>query len=1089
MKMSLFHIVFRSVTYYRTASIYQFLIILFLSSIITGSLLTGISVRKSLLDSNENQLYGSGMIISSGLRYFPQSLSERLEKVSGERCEGILETKGWIRSFTSGESALNIQVFGVKNSFFSFNEPTEKISLEKGEVVINKKLADKLSLRPGDDIILRFGNISDIPSNSPFAPESDAFESFVLSVKQIVTRNDLANFTLGISQVRPLTVYLSLSEFSEFFTWDPKINRILVKDNQSSSYENIKKWLTDVYTIEDAGMRLRYVKACNQQEIISDRIFIGPGELEEVTEVIQDARPVITYLANKITHDEKSTPYLFVSALPSQLYDRIPDSSGIIINRWLADDLDAGIGDSIELSYYIMGDFKNLVEDTCHFVIRDIIDPVSIWSDQTLMPEFPGISGSESCSSWDAGVPIDLDEIRDKDEDYWNVYQGTPKAFINYGTGRELWGNDFGPATSIRFPENADKDIILSKLSGRIDPLNTGFRIVNARRNAIEAAEDSVDFSTLFLSLSFFIILSSLILLVLIVSTHIDSRREQVSTLRVLGFSSKIITGISFLESGLIAFFGSIAGALTGNLFNAVIVNLLNSVWKGAVQTDTIRSYFDITSMITGMLVTMSLVLIVIWINLRNQLKEYKQTPKAVSRNFLENNIKTLFSLSAAIIIIQIVIALLVPGADTALWFTTGVTLFVCILLYCRLVLSLNLKRRSVKSGSLLNSSWLYYTHYPSRAITPVLFLAAGIFIVVITGANRKSFNTDTISRESGTGGFLLWGETVTPLIYDLNSPAGQTEYDLPVAGQSGLYFIQAKRADGDDASCLNLNSVQSPPLLGLDASYFSDRGSFSFATVMKGLEVQNPWDLLSLRPGDNTIYGIIDQTVLQWNLNRKVGDTLILSTENGGSLNIIFAAALKSSVFQGHTLIGHNNFSDFYPSVSGSNVFLVDGVRDSIAGYRELLSNRFSSFGTEVNYTFDRLASFNEVTNTYLTVFMTLGGLGLIMGVLGLGFVLLRNLNMRVKEYALLLATGFSPAKIRASIRGEYNYILVAGIFAGSVPAVIATLPSLLSDAHVPVGFLSAIIALVFIVGSFTISISVKKLVSTQLITNLRKE
>ncbi|MQY78051.1 MAG: FtsX-like permease family protein [Bacteroidetes bacterium] len=1089
MKMSLFHIIFRSVTHYRTTSLYQFLIILFLSAIITGSLLTGNSVRKSLLEGNEHQLYGTGVVINSGPRYFPQSLAERLEKATGERCEGILETKGWIRSFNTGESALNIQVFGVKNRFFSFNKPTNKISLDKGEAAINKKLADKLNLRSGDDIILRFGNISDIPSGSPFAPESDAFESFVLTVKQIITRNDLANFTLGISQVRPLTIYVSLSEFSEFFAGDPKINRILVKDSQSSSFENISKGLTDVYTIEDAGMRLRYVKAGNQQEIISDRIFIGSGELEEVSEAIPEARPIITYLANKITHGEKSTPYSFVSALPGQLYDRIPDDSDIIINRWLAEDLDAGIGDSIDLLYYIMGDYKKLVEDTCRFVVSDITEPVSIWSDHALMPEFPGISGSESCSSWDAGVPINLNEIRDKDEDYWNVYQGTPKAFIKYETGRELWGNDFGPATAIRFPEDVDGDKILSRLSGRIDPLNTGFRIVNARRNAIEAAEDSVDFSTLFLSLSFFIILSSLILLVLIVSTHIDSRREQVSTLRALGFSSKIIAGIFFLECGLIAFFGSIAGALTGNLFNALIVKLLNSVWKGAVQTDTIRSYFDIAGMITGLLVTLGLALIVIWINLRNQLKEYRSSHVAVKKNFMENNIKTLFSLSAIIIIIQIAIALLMPGADTVLWFTTGVTLFVCILLYCRLVLSLNLKKRSVRSGSLLNSSWLYYACYPSRAITPVLFLAAGIFIIIITGANRKSFNTDTISRESGTGGFLLWGETVTPLIYDLNSSAGKKEYDLPDAGQSGLYFIQAKRADGDDASCLNLNSVQSPPLLGLDASCFSDKGSFSFATVMKGPEVQNPWDLLSLRPGENTIYGIIDQTVLQWSLNRKTGDTLVLSAENGGSLNIILAAGLKSSVFQGHILIGQNNFNQFYPSVSGSNVFLVDGVRDNIASYRELLSNRLSSFGTEVNYTFDRLASFNEVTNTYLTVFMTLGGLGLIMGVLGLGFVLLRNLNMRVKEYALLLATGYSPAKIRASIRGEHNYILVAGIFSGSVPAMIATLPSLLSDAHVPVGFLSAIIALVFIVGSLTILITVRKLVGTQLVTNLRKE
>ena len=75
-----------------------------------------------------------------------------------------------------------------------------------------------------------------------------------------------------------------------------------------------------------------------------------------------------------------------------------------------------------------------------------------IWGDSLLMPDFPGISGSESCSEWDAGVPVKLNEIRQKDEEYWNKFRGTPKAFINYDKGIELWGNNFGPATAIRFP-------------------------------------------------------------------------------------------------------------------------------------------------------------------------------------------------------------------------------------------------------------------------------------------------------------------------------------------------------------------------------------------------------------------------------------------------------------------------------------------------------------------------------------------------------------------------------------------------------------------------------------------------------------
>lgn len=1088
MKLSLFHILIRSLFYYRTPSFYQFLIILFLSAIITGSLLTGVSVRSSLLNSNEHRLYGTGIVVSSGTRYFPLSLTKRMEEETGERCTGLLELKGWVRNFNTGESALNIQVLGVNNRFFDSGNTSDVYQINKGEVVINKQVANRLNLSSGDDIILRVGNISNIPSSSPFAPEGDAFESFVLTVKYIIDQDGPADFSLGISQVRPLNVFVSLSEFEEFFPGEPRINRMLIKNSKTLSVESIRNALLDLFMPGDAGMSFRIVQATNQLEIISDRVFIGSTELEEISGAIPEARPVITYLVNRLSLGDRSTPYSFVSALPDELYNFIPDNNGIVINRWLADDLDANIGDTISLTYYSIGDYKKLIEEEFSFIVSKIVEMVSIWSDHTLMPEFPGISGSESCSSWDAGVPVDLDEIREKDEEWWNDFKGTPKAFINYKIGNELWGSDFGPATAIRFPGNVNKDEALNRLKGEIDPLKTGFSIINVREDAIAAAKNSVDFSTLFLSLSFFIILSSLVLLTLVVSTQFESRKGQVSAFRALGLSNRVINKMLFFESGIIAFLGSISGMFAGNLFNNLIIRLLNSVWAGAVQTSTLKSYFDINSMILGMIITFLLVLVVLRINLRNQLKLHgiKQKENIPDPG---KNIIWLFYLSAIFTILQILIAIFKPEIATILWFTGGATLFVSFLLFYRLIISLSFKRQSIKPGIRRDPSWLYYAYYPSRAITPVLFLATGLFIVIITGANRKSFNRDNISRASGTGGYILWGETVTPLMYDLNSAEGKNEYDISGEEYSGLYFIQAKRADGDDASCLNLNQVKSPPLLGMDISHFSNNGSFSFATVMKGLEVTNPWDALYLRPADKTIYGIIDQTVLQWNLYRKVGDTLVLSTESGETVNIIIAAGLESSVFQGHILIGINNFNHFYPSISGSNLFLVDGKTDNIVEYKESLSEKLSAFGTEVSYTNEKLASFNEVSNTYLTVFMTLGGFGLIMGVAGLGFVLLRNFNLRRKEYAIMLASGFSPSEIRASIRKEHFFILIAGVIAGAIPALVATLPSLLSDAHIPVGSLLLITGLIFVIGSLTIFLSVRKLVNSQLIISLKKE
>ena len=152
---------------------------------------------------------------------------------------------------------------------------------------------------------------------------------------------------------------------------------------------------------------------------------------------------------------------------------------------------------------------------------------------------------------------------------------------------------------------------------------------------------------------------------------------------------------------------------------------------------------------------------------------------------------------------------------------------------------------------------------------------------------------------------------------------------------------MQARKTSGNDASCLNLNHIASPPLLGIDPSEFVRRGSFSFAVTMKGIEDSNPWQTLDYPPANGTIYGIADQTVLQYGLKIKPGDTLKIRTESGQVLNVVISAGLKSSVFQGYVIIGKENFRRFFPSISGSQVFLADGDPELSELYKSILSEQ----------------------------------------------------------------------------------------------------------------------------------------------------
>ena len=299
---------------------------------------------------------------------------------------------------------------------------------------------------------------------------------------------------------------------------------------------------------------------------------------------------------------------------------------------------------------------NKLIEKNSDFIIKRIVDMKGIWSDSLLMPDFPGISGKESCSDWDAGVPIKMHEIRPKDEDYWNRYRGTPKAFISYEKGKELWGNNFGPATAIRYPAGITGKEIEDKLNGSLDPGKMSFTFTDLSDESVKAANESVDFGTLFLSLGFFLILASLVLLSFAVSSYFDSKKTHINTLFALGFKNRWIARLLFFESGLISLIGCFIGALAGYLVDIVITRALNTVWNGAVQTDTLDAYFNFIPVISGFLLTFFTIMVFMLIKVKRFLSGLNKKGKEVFNT--PSNLQNLFILliSAAITISLFVI-------------------------------------------------------------------------------------------------------------------------------------------------------------------------------------------------------------------------------------------------------------------------------------------------------------------------------------------------------------------------------------------------------------------------------------------------
>lgn len=1054
-----------------------------LSAVITGSLLVGKSVKQSLKRSASEHLGNTGILISAGIRYFSNDLAQKLSDSAGIDCAGILEINGYSQNLNSQKGAFNTKIFGVNRDFFEFQD-NDTLSIKPGEVAVNRKLAGYLGLSVGDELIIRFTEIKDIPADAPFAPSESGGLSKVLKVGLILDPANTGNFSLTISQLTPMNIFMNFEDIEEAGeNGSHRNNRILVKSEERTLPE-ISDALKKHLARADIGLQTRYIKKTSEIELTSQRIFIDQEIVNHVTGIFPGSAPVLTYLANRITSKNKSTPYSFVSALPPSLYSGVEPGNGMIINQWMAADLSVRVGDTLKMFWYSPDSLNNLVEKSGEFIVKSIAEMKGIWADSLLMPEFPGIAGKESCSDWDAGVPVKMDEIRHQDEEYWNLYRGTPKAFISYEKGKEIWGNNFGPATSLRFPAGTDEKQISEKINGSLEPEKTGFLITDLANDSVSAAENGVDFGTLFLSLGFFLIVASLVLLSFAASSYFDSKKRDIKTLYALGFRNKWISGSLFFETGTISLAGAFTGAFGGYLVNVIITAALNTVWSGAVQTNTLHAYFNLTSIITGFLISFLTIMILMLVKVRRFLKSLNRKKHGI-QNAHSVRVNSVILIISILISVMLIVLSLTSRQNLSWSYPAGVSLMLTLIFGWRQYFITG-HTGVMKTGSQQKISRNYYSFYPSNAVMPVLFIATGIFTVFITSANRMNFNDKTESS-GGTGGYLLWCENTIPVKEDLNNESGRISLGLEEL--SGINFVQFKRSQGNDASCLNLNHITVPPLLGVDPSDFIEGKSFSFSKSLESNDKINPWQYLKMPSTNNTIYGIADQTVLDWGMKIKVGDTLIIRSENGSPLNIIIAAGLQSSVFQGNILIGIENFTKYFPTVSGSSVFLIGGDKTQIDLYKNTLEERLGNYGVNVEKTTDRLAAFYNVTNTYLSVFSVFGALGMMTGIIGLGFVLLRNYNQRKQEFALMLAIGFHIKSIRRMIFSEQLLIIFAGVTAGIIAAVIATLPSLRNNAEVPWIFMVLVVVTIMMTGIIALLVSIRSITSQSLTASLKKE
>lgn len=168
----------------------------------------------------------------------------------------------------------------------------------------------------------------------------------------------------------------------------------------------------------------------------------------------------------------------------------------------------------------------------------------------------------------------------------------------------------------------------------------------------------------------------------------------------------------------------------------------------------------------------------------------------------------------------------------------------------------------------------------------------------------------------------------------------------------------------------------------------------------------------------------------------------------------------------------------------------LIDGSFSNQSAVSETLEYLFQDFGMVITPASQRLAEFNSVTNTYLSVFMLLSALGIIIGTIGLGIVLLRNVAERKTELALYQSLGFTKNLVFRIIFTENLIILFAGIAIGSVSAFAGIIPSLVSPAfHLPAATILVLLGIISANGIFWIYFPLRKALQRNPVGGLRNE
>lgn len=1123
--MTLGRLVRRSLSHYWQTSVFVLLGLIVASGVITGSLVIGDSMRGSLREGALRRLGGITHALSCPGQ-FRAGLASDLEHAESANCLAVLRTSGSASNAESEAAVPELSVWGVKTH--SHFDPF-RFKLSDRSVAINASLARDLDVAADGWLILTVSRPTAIRTDSLFGrrERQDVTASLRVQVGEVLPDDSPGDLRLDTQSARPRNVFISYDWLAEQLGQQGTANTLLVWPVNGQTDVNIgpqlQRYMGNVAKLADYGLRLKANPALRQLSLYSDGLTLEADTCAKASAALQKSIstkqpsvwPSMIYLASTLRNERggKTAAYAITAGIDGRqpgfsfTSGRKPDlgNDDIWLNEWLAKDLGATAGDWLALEYLVPQPDGSYPEKSMRLRVAGIVKQAGAAANSDLMPEYPGLTDAQTLGDWRPPFPIDMSRITQRDELYWDRYKATPKAFVTLARTQEMWrqvspGAAPAHATSLQVdvPPGVDistfRDQFAQNLARELRPEDFGLVFRPVRQQALAASRGTSDFGGLFLGLSMFLVLAGAGLAGMLLRLSLERRVSQMGLMGATGLPEPLIRRSLLAEGLILTVLGTLIGVPAGVAYATLLIHLLKHWWQGALGA-TPNVWLQVTPMtlLIGLCSGLLVGLLTTHFSLRGLLRQPVlqllagwQARREITVPEGQRTLRRLWAVLVAIAALVLTAALasvLATVSSIAIFFVIGLLLLIGALVAVRIMLH----QSSLPHGTLRRLWDLVRRNLSansSRSLLIIGLVAGATFVIVAVAANTQDLSRmDTHDRRSGTGGYSLVATSTMPLTYDLASPQGRE--NLGVAPDDEVLLAQCQivsllASPGEDISCLNLARPQAPRLLGMPEGLADD--------IKSGRRFQAKLSSVTGLSSGVLCFGDADSVM--WTLHSGLDRLYETQDASGRRLSLQIDGLLSKSIFGRELLLHDADFRNLYPAITSPSYFLIETPVGQEQAVADALRRNLGDLGLQVKTTAEVLAEFGQVQNTYLSMFLALGGLGLLLGTLGMVAVILRSVLERRRELALMAVTGFGERRMARVLLLEHVSLLVAGLVTGTVAALVAVGPQLReAQAAVNWGALAGVLLGVLALGLAACVVTVRMVMRGNQLAALRDE